>query len=74
MVVHDLCLWLLLQRLIAVLMTLISCMYGAMVAVVLDVVKKQDRAEVVGSICVIIGVLMYAAPLAVMVRYSCPSS
>jgi hypothetical protein len=40
-----------------------------MVLVILEVVsKKHDRKLVVGSICVIIGVFMYAAPLAVMVN------
>jgi hypothetical protein len=43
-------------------------LYGAIVSVVL--VKfplKGDRVQIVGSACVVIGVLMYAAPLSVMV-------
>jgi len=56
------------QKTISILLAVISILYGALVSVVLVVVKSKDsRAEVVGSVCVIIGVLMYAAPLSVMV-------
>jgi hypothetical protein len=56
------------QKTTSILLAAISILYGVMVSVVLVVVKsKDDRAEVVGSICVIIGVLMYASPLSVMV-------
>ncbi|KAH8974806.1 hypothetical protein BDL97_01G120600 [Sphagnum fallax] len=49
------------------LLIVISIFYVVMVLVILEVVsKKHYRKLVVGSICVIIGVFMYAAPLAVM--------
>ncbi len=51
------------------LLIVISIFYVVMVLVILEVVsKKHYRKLVVGSICVIIGVFMYAAPLAVMVN------
>lgn len=51
------------------LLIVISIFYVVMVLVMLEVVsKKHDRKLVVGSICVIIGVFMYGAPLAVMVN------
>jgi solute carrier family 50 protein (sugar transporter) len=55
------------RKTVSILLAVISILYGALVSVVLVVVKSKDsRAEVVGSVCVIIGVLMYAAPLSVM--------
>lgn len=66
---NSLCL-LKLQKTTSTLLAAVSILYGVMVSVVLVVVKSNDsRAEVVGSVCVFIGVLMYAAPLAVMVNF-----
>ncbi|KAG0602806.1 hypothetical protein M758_10G042500 [Ceratodon purpureus] len=51
----------------SILLAVISILYGAIVSVVLvEFPKKGDRTEIVGSACVIFGVLMYAAPLSVM--------
>ncbi len=59
------------QKTTSLLLAAISILFGAMVSLVLVVVKSKDnRVEVVGSVCVVIGVLMYAAPLSVMVRFS----
>lgn len=44
----------------------ISSFYAIVVLVVALAVPKDTQGEVVGSICVIIGTLMYASPLAVM--------
>lgn len=51
----------------------ISSFYAIVVLVVALAVPKDTQGEVVGSICVIIGTLMYASPLAVMVHFL-PSS
>ena len=57
------------QKKTSILLAVISILYGAIVSVVLvEFPKKGDRTEIVGSACVIFGVLMYAAPLSVMVN------
>ncbi|KAG0567408.1 hypothetical protein M758_7G145400 [Ceratodon purpureus] len=55
------------RKTISILLAAISILYGALVSVILLVVKsKDDRVQVVGSVCVFIGVVMYASPLSVM--------
>lgn len=59
------------QKRIAKLLSIISIFYGALVFVVLLVVKSKDsRAAVVGSVCITSRVVfMYKFPLSVMVSF-----
>lgn len=57
------------QKTTSILLAVISILFGAIVSVVLvEFPLKGDRTQIVGSACVIIGVLMYAAPLSAMVN------